>query len=44
LPCLLVLVRRVLFRRVVGWTALLAAILALLVFLQSTPVLSGLVP
>jgi lactate permease len=34
----------ILFRRVVGWTALLAGLLALLVFLQSTPVLSWLVP
>ena len=33
-----------LFRRVVGWTALLLALLSLLVFLQSTPVLSWMLP
>jgi len=33
-----------LFRRVVGWTALMLAVLSLLVFLQSTPVLSWMLP
>ncbi len=33
-----------LFRRVAGWTALMLAVLSLLVFLQSTPVLSWMLP
>lgn len=33
-----------LFRQVVGWTALLLGLLSLLVFLQSTPVLSWMLP
>lgn len=33
-----------LFRRVVGWTLLMIGIMALIVFLQSTPVLSWMVP
>ena len=33
-----------LFRRVVGWTALMLAVLSLLVLLQSTPVLSWMLP
>ena len=33
-----------LFRRVAGWTALMLAVLSLLVFLQSTPVLALMLP
>jgi len=33
-----------LFRRVLGWSLLLVAIMCVLVFLQSTPVLDWMVP